>query len=223
MFAITHRQVVAILSGVAVAAIAGMRLVGAAEDKKDKPLSPEPTSQKEFEGNVQEPSIVVDNRPESGVPPEALAQIYVKLSAAEKAANDALRAKGYPLRLGTLTAGTIKTVRIRYYNKETWAAEKQAREYVAAFLAHKSLNVYDFQIWSQGVDVPEIECIVEFTDEYRKKLREEQKPCREGRLLIWNTESCFRDATGRWWFVDAFDYFHRSHPKGDRKLAKDTK
>ena len=145
------------------------------------------------------------------------------MSAAEKAANDALRAKGYPLRLGTLTADTIKTVRIRYYNKETWATEKQAREYVAGFLAHGSLDVFDFQIWSQGVGVPEIECIVEFTDEYRKKLLAEQKPFREGRLLIWNTESCFRDATGRWRFVNAFDHFHRSHPKRDRELVKGAK
>src|SRR5580704_17876263 len=155
MFAITHRQVVAILSGVAVAAIAGMRLVGAAEDKKDKPLSPEPTSQKEFEVNVQEPSIVVDNRPEPGVPPEALAQMHVKMSAKEKAEAVALAGKEYPVRLRTLTAGTIKTVRIRYYNKETWATEKQAREYVAGLFAHKSLDVYGFQIWSQGVGVPE--------------------------------------------------------------------
>ena len=30
----------------------------------------------------------------------------------------------------------------------------------------------------------------------------------------------FRDATGRWWFVNAFDHFHRSHPKGNRENAK---
>ena len=69
--------------------------------------------------------------------------------------------------------------------------------------------------------MPEIEGVVEFTDEYRNKLFAEKKDCREGRLLIWNTEACFRDATGRWYFVTAFDQFHRSHPKGDRSLVKE--
>jgi hypothetical protein len=220
MFTVTRRQAVTILSAGAVAAVVGVRLGGAAEEKKDRPRSPATSSERKSESNVQDPSIVVDNRPESGVPPEALAQVDLKMPAKER---DALLAEGYPVRLRTLTAGTIKTVRIRYFNKETWATEKQAIDYVAGFLADKSLGVYDFQIWSQAVESPAIECIVEFTDEYRKKLLAEQKPFREGRLLIWNTESCFRDATGRWWFVNAFDYFHRSHPKGDRKLSKETK
>jgi len=166
--------------------------------------------------NGGEPSIVFDNRPEWGIPAEALAQ-KLKLTAQEKL----LAAKD--VNFHTLFAGTIKTVRIRYFNKETWATEAQARAYVAGFLAHKSLSVFGFQIWSQGVGVPEIECIVEFTDAYRKKLLAENKPCREGRLLIWNTESCFRDATGRWLFVDAFDHFHRSHPKGNRDNARAAK
>jgi hypothetical protein len=165
--------------------------------------------------NGGEPSIVFDNRPEAGIPSEALAQ-KLKLTAQEKL----LAAKEYPVKFHTLTAGTIKTVRICYFNKETWATEAQARAYVAGFLGNKSSAVFGFQIWSQGVGVPEIECIVEFTDEHRKKLLAENKECREGRLLIWNTESCFRDANGRWFFVDAFDYFHSSHPKGDRKLSK---
>ncbi len=80
-----------------------------------------------------------------------------------------------------------------------------------------------FQIWSQLVGVPEIECFVEFKDEYQEKLLHDHKPYREGRLLIGNTESCFRDATGRWWFVTLFDYFQSSHPKGDRKLSKNPK
>jgi hypothetical protein len=215
MFTVTGRQVVAILSAGAVAAVVGVRVADAVEGTKDKPPSPEAIFEKTVEGNGQVLSIVFDNRPENGVPPEALAQMHVKVSAQE----EALAAKEYPVKFHTLTAGTIKTIRIRYFNKETWATEKQASEYVAGFLAHKSLNVFGFQIWSQGVGAPEIECIVEFTDDYRKKLHDEQKPCREGRLLIWNTECCFRDATGRWWFVDAFDYFHRSHPKGDRENA----
>ena len=168
--------------------------------------------------NAGEPSIVFDNRPEPGVPREALAQ-KLTLTAQE----ELLAAKGSPVRFHALTDGTIKTVRIRYFNKETWKSEKEAREYVAGFLGNKSSAVFGFQIWSQGVGVPEIECIVEFTDEHSKKLLAEQKECSEGRLLIWNTESCFRDATGRWLFVDAFDQFHRSHPKGNRENAKGAK
>jgi hypothetical protein len=164
------------------------------------------------DGNA--PTIVVDDRPEAGVPPEAEAQ-----------KNDKEFPAGGARTFHTLTKGTIKTVRIRYFNKKTWATEEQAREYVAGFLAHDSReqDVFGFQIWSESVGVPEIECLVDFTDEYREKLRNEQKPCREGRLLIWTTESCFRDATGRWWFVNAFDHFHRFHPKGDSKLSRNPK
>jgi hypothetical protein len=157
----------------------------------------------------KEPSIVFDDRPEAGVPPEALAQ-----KTDQGFGNETLHA---------MTQGTIKTIRIRYFNKKTWATEGQAREYVAGILAHESQGVFGFQIWSQLVSVPEIECFVEFTDEYREKLLHDHKPYREGRLLIWNTESCFRDATGRWWFVSLFDYFHSAHPKGDRKLSQDPK
>lgn len=162
-----------------------------------------------------EPSIVFDNRPESGIPAEAKAQEHRKATAQE----EALAAKEYPVKFPTLIAGTIKSVRIRYFNNEIWASEKDARDYVAGFLGNKASAVFGFQIWSQTVGVPEIECFVEFTDEYRKKLLAEKKECREGRLLIWNTESCFRDATGRWYFVSAFDQFHRAHPKGNRELA----
>lgn len=164
----------------------------------------------------EEPSIVFDNRPEAGIPEEAQAQEHRKSTALPIKMES-------PIKFHTLTAGTIKSVRIRYFNKETWASEKDARDYVAGFLGNKSSEVFGFPIWSQSVGVPEIECLVEFTDEYRKKLLGERKGCREGRLLIWNTECCFRDATGRWYFVNAFDHFHRAHPKGDRKNAKGVK
>jgi hypothetical protein len=169
--------------------------------------------------NGEEPSIVFDNRPESGIPAEATAQGHRKSTAPE----EALAAKEYPVKFHTLTAGTIKAVRIRYFNKETWASEKEARDYVAGFLGNKATDVFGYQVWSQTVGVPEIECVVEFTEEYRKKLLADKKDCRDGRLLIWNTESCFRDATGRWYFVNAFDQFHRAHPKGNRDLVKGAK
>lgn len=159
--------------------------------------------------NAGEPSIVFDNRPESGVPREALTQKSKRTA--------------QPVEFYDLTDGTIKTIRIRYFNKETWKSEKEAIAYVAGFLGNRSSAAYGFQIWSQAVAVPEVECIVEFTDEHRRKLLAENKECHEGRLLIWNTESCFRDATGRWWFVDAFDQFHRSHPKGNRDNVRGAK
>lgn len=167
----------------------------------------------------EEPPIVFDNRPERGVPEEAMTQQRRKATAEQ----EALAAKEYPVNFHTLTAGTIKSVRIRYYNKETWASEKDVRAYVADLLGNKNSGTYGFQIWSQSVGVPEIECFVEFTDEHRKKLFAERKGCRDGRLLIWNTESCYRDATGRWYFVTLFDQFHRAHPKGNRELAKGAK
>lgn len=170
----------------------------------------------------EEPKIVFDNRPEMGVPLEARAQTRVDSEELKKLYATLTVQEGegqWPYTFHN-TVSTIKTVRIRYFNKETWKSEKQAREYVRGFLANKSSGLNSFQIWSQGVGVPEIECLVDFTDEYRNKLRDEQKRCDTGRLLIWNTEACFRDATGRWWFVNGFDYYHSSHPKGDRRLAK---
>lgn len=210
-----RRQGFAILAGVAVAALGGVRVGGTAEEKKPQPRSPATNLKEQSKNIAHKPSIVFDNRPESGVPREALDQ-KLKLSAQE----ESLVAGGFH----ALTDGTIKTVRTRYFNKETWKSDKEAAAYVAGFLDHESLGVWGFQVWSQSVGVPEIECIVEFTDEYRDKLVAEKKDFRpEGRLLIWNTESCFRDATGRWWFVNAFDYFHRSHPRGDRALIKRAK
>ena len=160
------------------------------------------------------PEIVFDNRPDAGVPPEALAQ--------KPDEHPDAPAGGRPRTLRSMTEGTIKAVRIRYFNKETWPTEGQARDYVGGFLADTSTDVSDFQNWSQVVFRPEIECVVEFSDASLEKLRREGKPSsREGRLILWNTESCFRDATGRWRFVSAFHHFHKSHPHGERGLARD--
>jgi len=85
------------------------------------------------------------------------------------------------------------------------------------------MDAYDFQIWSQEVGVPEVECVIEFTDAHRLKLSGEKKHSDDGRLLIWGTEACFQDATGRWWFVAAYDHYHANHPKGNRDLIKGSK
>ncbi len=156
------------------------------------------------------PMIVFDDRPAIGVPPEALAQ-----------KPGASRNKELLKTFHDMTDGTMKAVRIRYFNKATWATKEEACAYVAGFLSDKSSAVFDFQIWSQSVGRPEIESIIEFSDDSLKKLRAEKKPCHsEGLLLLWNTEACFRDATGRWWFVNVFNHFHNSHPRGNRRLAK---
>ena len=172
-----------------------------------------------FSANADEPSIVIDNTPEQGIPAEALAQEHRKPTAQE----EALIAKWGTIKFTSLTDGTIKSVRIRYFSSKTWATEKDVREYVAGMLKNKASDAFRFQVWSQGTTgSPEIECIVEFTEEHRKKLLAENKGCAEGRLLIWDTRCCFRDATGNWSFVTLFDQFHRSHPKGDRSLVKEA-
>jgi hypothetical protein len=173
-----------------------------------------------FSANADEPTIVIDNTPEQGIPAEALAQQHRKPTAQE----EALIAKGeIPIKFTSLTDGTIKSVRIRYFSKKIWATEKEAQEYVAGMLKNKASDAHRFQVWSQGAVTPEIECIVEFTEEHRKKLFADNKGCAEGRLLFWDTRCCYRDATGTWSFVTMFDQFHRSHPKGDRRLVKEAK
>ncbi len=155
------------------------------------------------------PTIVFDDRPDYGVPPEALAQKPLELNA-----------QNFPKTFHAMSEGTIKTVRVRYFNKATWAKEEAASEYLTGFLADTKTGVFSFQIWSQLVGTPEIDCVVEFSDDYLKKLRQENTSCHsEGRLIIWNTEACFRDSAGRWWFLNMFDYFHQAHPNGTRRLA----
>lgn len=148
----------------------------------------------------EEPTIVFDNRPEMGVPREAHDQ---KPDPTIKV----------PPSFHALTSGTIKTVRIRYFDKDTWATEKDAGAYVAGFLSNKSSEAYGAQIWAQSVGIPDIECIFEFTDEVS----------REGRLLIWGTVACYRDPTGRWWYVTLYDHYHQLHPKGNRSQASPPK
>jgi hypothetical protein len=152
-----------------------------------------------------EPSIIFDNRPESGIPPEARAQ-------------EPVDAKSHGT-LSGLVGESIKTVRVRYFSAASWSNEKPVREYVAGVLTNKLTECYSFQIWSQGVAEPEIECLIDFRDDYRNRVFAEHKVYREGRLRIWQTEACFRDGTGKWWFVSLFDYFHGHHPSGTHELS----
>ena len=155
----------------------------------------------------RKPLINFDNHPESGIPLDAKAQ-----------------ERGDPKshgKLSDLVGDSIKTVRVRYFSQASWAGEKEVREYIAGLLTNKLTGCFTFQIWSQVVGEPEIECLVDFTDDYRHKvLYTEHKPYQEGRLLIWGTAACFRDATGRWWFVSLVDYFRSHHPSGNRELSR---
>ena len=143
-----------------------------------------------------EPSIVFDTQPyhpESGMPDEARLQQKVD-------------PKGHGT-LAKLLGDSVQSVKVRYYSKK-WADPKQVSDYLAGLLSVDSTETYTFQIWSQGVDEPEIECALIFKDQ------------KKGRLLIWGTVACVRDSAGKWWFVSIFDYFHAKHPQGKRELAK---
>ena len=144
----------------------------------------------------EEAKIVVDSRPEMGVPAEALAQEHEAPKKGQKTFVE-------------LTDGIIKTVRIRYYDKEKLATEELATDYVRKILKDKTLDVAGFQIWSEALGEPEVECRIEFTTEHQEQVwkKQREQPVkgkihhREGCLLIWPGRACFRDAAGRWWFV----------------------
>src|ERR1700723_1750622 len=98
-----------------------------------------------FSASADEPSIVIENTPEKGVPAEALAQQRRKTTAQE----EALIAKGeIPIKFTSLTDGTIKSVRIRYFDNKTWPKEKDVQEYVAGMLKNKASDTHLFQVWS---------------------------------------------------------------------------
>jgi hypothetical protein len=146
-----------------------------------------------------EPNIIFNlhtNQPESGVPSEARKQEKVD-----------------PHGHGTLAhvlGDTLQTVTVRYFNTNTWASEKQVSDYLAGLFPDKRTETYTFQIWSQLVTDPEIECVLTFKDG------------RQGRLLLWGTAACVRDDMGKWWFVSTFDYFHGKHPEGNRELSHES-
>ena len=155
------------------------------------------------------PAILFDKHPESGIPPEARAQARTNsLSGAHGSLSPWLR-------------DSVKALRVQYFNPESWKTEDQVRAYLGALTTNQFTELYGFQVWSEGVGTPEIECLVDFNEEYQREvLAQEHKACHQGRLLLWQTEACFRDGTGRWWFVTVFDHFNRHHPLGDRALVR---
>jgi hypothetical protein len=117
--------------------------------------------------DTPKPEIVFDNRPETGIPSEARNQKPPKL-------------KDPPKSLDALTTGEIKTVRVRYFDKKTWKTEDLAGTYVAGLFESKGVEIYESQVWSQGVGVPEMECIIEYTKERQRN----GTYSGEGRLLV---------------------------------------
>ncbi len=164
---------------------------------------------KAVEDGKGEFSIVFDNRPEDGMPLEAEQQEGVNTSHSAGVTNK---------KLSDIVGDSIQTVRVRYFSTNTWANEAQVRDYIAGLLTDKLATCSDLQIWSEGVGTPQIDCLIDFTDSYRSKLHRRYY---EGKLLVWNTEACFREATGKWWFVNIFDYFHSHHPSGERNLSRE--
>lgn len=155
-----------------------------------------------------EPAIEFDPRPEWGIPPEAHDQPMVKVEPGTT--------------LAKLFGNAIEKVQVRYVDAKVWpdADHQKVKAYLTSILASEHSECYSFQIWSQVVGMPEIECLIEFNQDYQKQLAAEKKSYRTGRLLVWKTEACFRDGTGRWWFVSNFHNYHRAHPQGQRNLSK---
>jgi hypothetical protein len=104
-------------------------------------------------------------------------------------------------------ADSVQTITVQYASKE-WA-DKELTQYLAGLIAATSTATYTFQIWSQLVLEPEVECAIRFKDQ------------KQGKLLLWDTCGCYQDSQGRWWFLSLFDYYHANHPHGTRRIQKE--
>lgn len=132
--------------------------------------------------------IQFDNRPESGIPSEALDQI-----APEK----------QMLVWSEVVGNNVELVRVRYYNPARWSSKEAVSVYLDGLCAEDAFRVQVWQkeVWAQNVKVPDLECLVDFTaDEQMRILNQKQVP-REGKLLVWGNAGCFRDAAGIWHFL----------------------
>ena len=149
-----------------------------------------------------EPVIEFNPQPEAGIPPEALEQRTGEMKVEPG------------LTLPKLVQDAIEKVQVRYANPKVWTDRQHAdvKNYLSRLLSSESSSCYAFQIWSQSVGIPEIDCLIEFNQAYLQRLPAEKKFSRVGRLIIWKTEACYRDGTGRWWYVSNYDNYHRWHP-----------
>ena len=154
--------------------------------------------------SFDEMTITFDKIPDAGIPVAAQLQNNEPLPE--------------PLLWGEVFAGKFKSANMRYFDAETWETQKQAKQYLTGYLKREDIQISSRVRWSQGVGIPEIECSIEFADDYRNST---DGKFRYGKLLIWNTVACFRDANGTWHFLTNGDYFHLHHPDGDPEIKAD--
>ena len=136
-----------------------------------------------------EPKFLFENRPESGIPPDAERQ------------QENATAEQKQTTLRGLTEG-LDSVRVRYYSAE-WTSDEQVKTYLRGLLADPTIEAQSRQMWSQVVLEPEIECQLTFNK------------IAHGRLLLWKSVGCIQDG-GRWWFISFGDYYRQYHPKAKK-------
>jgi hypothetical protein len=161
--------------------------------------------------HAQQPRIIFDNRPESGLPREIEVELIGRLRELGKLPKavppPAESDRGRPGPLTALFGDTVQTIAVRYFS-DKWSGKKQVSDYLSGLLADGRTEAYTYQVWSQGVGEPEIECLLHF------------KKGEQGRLLLWGNVGCLRDNANRWWFVVFSDYYHGKHPDGTRSLVR---
>ncbi|MDH4475025.1 MAG: hypothetical protein QE274_01000 [Verrucomicrobiaceae bacterium] len=101
---------------------------------------------------------------------------------------------------------SVQTITVHYASKD-WTND-ELNKYLLGLLTDTTTATYTFQIWSQVLTTPEVECTLHFKDQ------------KQGRLLLWQTCGCFQDPQGRWWFLSLFDHYHTHHPLGTRRNPK---
>jgi hypothetical protein len=156
--------------------------------------------------SFQEMKTTFDEKPESGIPIAAQLQNNERLTK--------------PLLWGDVFAGKFESASIRYFDVETWETKSQVKQYLMEYLKCEDTQIFSCVPWAQGVGVPEIECSIRFKDDYRKST---DRKFRYGKLHIWKTVACFRDADGVWHFLTNAEHFRLHHPQGDSKLGADLK
>jgi len=100
---------------------------------------------------------------------------------------------------------TVEVVSVRHHSN-IWTNQAHASNYLAGLLVNHQTSVYTYQVWSQPVGLPDIECTLTFTNGHA------------GRLLIWESAICFRDQSNRWWFAYSNDYYSKVHPRSQSRL-----
>jgi hypothetical protein len=141
--------------------------------------------------NAAEPSFTFENRPESGIPPEA--QNQQSDPATDKR----------EIALPELLEGSLESVLVRYYSSD-WDSDDEIEAYLRRLFIDPAIKGWSRQMWSHVVLEPEIECHLRFGKFGR------------GRLLLWQSVGCIQDASGQWWFIWLADHYHKHHPRAKK-------